>query len=65
MNPEGGILQGQSIDMMRTSTGGEEHLYQGEVECTESGSCGFSVRVIPHHEDVIVPYGHRWVPWDE
>jgi len=51
--------------MVRTSTSGEEHLYQGEVECTESGSCGFSLRVIPHHEEVIVPYEHPWVRWDE
>lgn len=65
VSPEGSILQGQSIDMIRTSTSGEEHLYQGEVECTESGSCGFSVRVIPNHEDVIVPYEHPWVRWDE
>jgi starch phosphorylase len=65
VNPEGSILQGRPIDMVRTSTSGEEHLYQGEVECTESGSCGFSLRVIPHHEEVIVPYEHSWVRWDE
>ena len=29
--------------------------FQGEIEYNESGSCGFSVSVIPHHEDVIVP----------
>jgi starch phosphorylase len=65
VNAEGVIVRGQALDMTRTSTDGEQHVYQGEVECLESGSCGFSVRVIPHHDDVIVPYEHPWVLWAE
>jgi starch phosphorylase len=65
LNAEGIIVHGKAVDMARVSSNGEENVYRGEVECGESGSCGFTVRVIPYHEDVIVPYEHPWVLWNE
>jgi starch phosphorylase len=65
VNAEGVIVRGEAVDMIRMSDNGDEQLYRGEIECNESGSCGFSVRVIPYHDDVIVPYEHPWVLWDE
>lgn len=65
VNEAGVIVQGQAVNMSHLSNDSEEHRYQGEIECLESGSRGFSVRVIPFHEDVIVPYEHPWVLWAE
>jgi len=42
-----------------------EHQYEGQLECLESGSYSFSVRVIPYHPDVRVPFEHPWLVWAE
>ena len=65
LTPEGHIGKGSHVDLaLRQSTGGD-HLYEGEVECRESGSCGFAVRVVPFHEDALLPYEMPWVRWEE
>ena len=38
---------------------------EGEVECQDSGSCGFTVRVIPLNADAILPYELPWIVWAE
>ncbi|MFN0172328.1 MAG: alpha-glucan family phosphorylase [Bryobacteraceae bacterium] len=65
LNPEGEIIRGQATDMSLQGTSGSDHVYEGEVECRESGSCGFGLRVIPFHEDAILPYELPWVVWAE
>jgi len=40
-----------------------KHHYEEQLECLESGSYGFSVRVIPYHADVRVPFEHPWLVW--
>jgi hypothetical protein len=35
------------------------------VECQDSGSCGFTVRVIPLNADAILPYELPWIVWAE
>jgi hypothetical protein len=44
---------------------GNQFQYAGQLKCVESGSCGFSVRVIPYHPDVRVPFEHPWAGWAE
>lgn len=44
---------------------GPDYTYQGEVECQDSGSCGFTVRVIPLNADAILPYELPWIVWAE
>jgi starch phosphorylase len=69
LNPNGEIVSGHAVDMRLQgtlqSTSEAEHVYEGEVDCRESGSCGFSVRVVPSHQDAIVPYEVPWVTWAE
>jgi glycogen phosphorylase len=65
LNPEGEIISGQAVDAKLKDSSGSEHVYEGEIDCRESGSCGFSVRVIPFHEDAILPYEVPWVRWEE
>jgi glycogen phosphorylase len=65
LNESGMIVNGSSSDMKHAGVLGNEHLYEGQLECLESGSYGFSVRVIPYHPDVRVPFEHPWLVWAE
>jgi starch phosphorylase len=57
------IMNGFSSDMKLAGIAENEHQYEGQLECLESGSYGFSVRVIPYHPDVRVPFEHPWLVW--
>ena len=63
VNPEGEIVKGQATDMSLCESSGEEHRYEGEIDCQASGSSGFSVRVVPFHPDAILPYELPWIRW--
>ncbi len=65
INESGMIVNGSSSDMKHAGTAENEHRYEGQLECPESGSNGFSVRVVPYHPDVRVPFEHPWVVWAE
>lgn len=66
LNAEGQISAGaQVVDLTLRESSGADHLYAGEVECGQSGSCGLSVRVVPFHEDALIPYEVAWVGWAE
>lgn len=65
LNENGAIVNGSSHDMTHAGICENGHQYEGEVECLESGSYGFSVRVIPYHPDVRVPFEHPWLVWAE
>jgi hypothetical protein len=62
LNADGAIVDGSPTEMQHVDAIGDEHHYEGELECTESGSCGFSVRVVPHPE-VRIPYEQPWIVW--
>ena len=62
---DGTLGHGSSSDMAHTGVIGSEHQDQGELECRESGSYRFSVRVVPYHPDVRVPFEHPWLVWAE
>jgi len=65
VDPNGEIIEGRTADMTVRGPSGAEYLYEGEVECSYSGSFGFAVRVVPYHEDAIVPYEIPWIRWAE
>jgi starch phosphorylase len=65
VDPEGQITRGQAVDMQLRESLGAEHLYECGIDGEESGSCGFSVRVVPFHEDAILPYEFPWIVWQE
>lgn len=63
---EGGrICNFRATDLKRVGAQDREYRYQGELECSESGNFGFSIRVIPAHPDVRIPFEHPWVVWAE
>ena len=61
----GEIVDGRAADMDLVESGGGEHVFQATIVCHESGSCGFGVRVVPHHPDAVLPYELPWVNWAE
>lgn len=65
LSPDGAIINGSPTEMQHVETNGNEHHYEGELECAESGACGFSVRVIPYHPEVRIPYEQPWIVWAE
>jgi starch phosphorylase len=65
LTAEGQIGKGSHVDLALAQSSGTDHLYEGEVECGESGSCGVAVRVVPFHEDALLPYEVPWVRWEE
>ena len=40
------------------------HLYQGNIPCNSTGLHGFSIRVIPCHEDAVIPLELPLVVWE-
>jgi starch phosphorylase len=65
LTADGQIGKGSHVDLGLRQSSGAEHVYEGEVECRESGSCGFAVRVVPFQEDAILPYELPWIRWEE
>jgi len=65
LTADGQIGKGSHVDLALRESWGSDHLYEGEVECRQSGSCGFAVRVVPFHEDALVPYELPWIRWEE
>ena len=65
LTADGQISQGSHVDLALSQSWGTEHLYEGQVECGRSGSCGFAVRVVPFHEDALLPYELPWIRWEE
>ena len=65
LSPDGEITNGSPTELQYVNTIGGEYRYEGELVCNESGSCGFGVRVIPYHPEVLIPYEQPWIVWAE
>jgi starch phosphorylase len=65
LTADGKIGTGSHVDLALRQSVGTDQLYEGEVECGQSGSCGFAVRVVPFHEDALLPYELPWIRWEE
>jgi len=59
-NPTATVLH-QSPD--QSDTGGGDYIYQGSVPATESGTYGFSVRVVPTHPCLMQAHELRLITW--
>jgi starch phosphorylase len=40
------------------------HMFAGTIKCTRSGKCGFALRVLPKHEDLVEPYEQGLITWE-
>jgi glycogen phosphorylase len=62
---DGQIGNGSPIDLTLRRSSNNDYVYEGEVECVHSGNCGLAVRVVPFHEDAILPYEFPWIRWED
>jgi len=65
LRPDGSLGHGRGITMDCRGEEGGEYLYEGTVPNRSSGLHGFSVRVVPCHEDVLVPNELPLIAWEE
>ena len=65
VDSEGKIVAGKTTPMKLVESGAGDKLYSGAVICQDSGSCGFTVRILPCHPDAILPYELPWIVWAE
>ena len=65
VDQEGQIIQGQAEEMTLTSKADNDFVYQGQIDCKDSGSRGYAIRVIAFHQDAILPYEQPWLVWQE
>jgi starch phosphorylase len=65
LGADGRIGEGSHVDLALSQHCGADYLYEGEVECAQSGSCGFAARVVPFHEEALLPYELSWIRWEE
>ncbi|MBI4651905.1 alpha-glucan family phosphorylase, partial [Candidatus Desantisbacteria bacterium] len=63
LNPEGEIENSNTIDMMLLEQKDGKYIYSGNIICDYSGQNGYSVRIIPFHEDLINPMDMGMVKW--
>ena len=59
-NPTASVLT-RNPDQSGTSDG--NYIYQGNVPATESGTYGFSVRVVPTHPCLMQAHELRLITW--
>ena len=62
--PDGTISQGAAEPMQWTAAEGEEQVYRGAIPSEVSGTHAYAVRVLPAHEDVLVPNEMTQVAWE-
>jgi starch phosphorylase len=63
LDPDRQIEEGATQEMTLANPLPGGYRYVGEVECHRSGLCGLTVRVVPRHDDALVPYEISQVAW--
>ena len=62
---DGTLREGRSVDLEWMGKDKDDHVYKGTVPSRTSGMHGYSVRVLPRHEDVLVPNELPLITWEE
>lgn len=64
LDPEGAIVDGEALNMEWAGAEGDVQIYKGILECVSGGSRGFTARVMPSHEDVLIPNELQLIRWE-
>ena len=64
LTPEATITGGHSVCMERVAAEGDLQVYRGAIPSTVSGQHAYAVRVLPSHDDVLVPNEIALVAWE-
>ncbi|MBN2211089.1 MAG: alpha-glucan family phosphorylase [Sedimentisphaerales bacterium] len=66
VDAEGQIHSGEAVAMeAKGDVRDGWHVFTGQIPCRYSGQCGFSVRVIASHPDLVDKYDSGLIRWDE
>jgi glycogen phosphorylase len=65
LRPDGDVTGGRGIRLRWTARDDGTHLYRGVLPARMSGVHGFSVRVLPRHEDVLLPNELALISWEK
>jgi glycogen phosphorylase len=57
------IINGNTVKMEVEGNKDGVHHYIGNIECTNSGLHGFTIRILPFHEDLGNPYELHLIHW--
>ncbi|MBN2002456.1 MAG: alpha-glucan family phosphorylase [Anaerolineae bacterium] len=64
VNPEGDIVKGGSVAMKVIDQMSEgRYAYQAAAACPMSGLHGYTVRVLPHHPDLVTEFLPGFIKW--
>jgi starch phosphorylase len=63
LDPSGEFVSGEAIHM--TCTGSQEGAYtfSGSISCRRSGRYGYTLRILPKHDDLVNPYELGLILW--
>ena len=65
LRPDGGLKNGHPVALQWAGFSEGEHLYRGRIVAKRAGLHGFAVRVLPYHEDLLVPNELPLITWQE
>jgi starch phosphorylase len=65
LRPDGGLRNGRGTPLAWVGCEHGEHLYRGTVAGRASGQYGYTVRVLPRNDDVLIPNELPLITWEE
>lgn len=64
VNSNGEIVDGQAISLeQKVAQGNGRFLFTGKITCDSSGLYGYTLRILPRHEDLCHPYEPNYILW--
>ena len=64
LRADGALSSGRGVPLMWTGCDGDQHIFRGAVPGRASGLHGYAVRVLPHHDDVLIPNELPLIAWE-
>jgi starch phosphorylase len=64
LRSDGALSNGHSIDLKWSGSRDGDHVYKGTISSKISGIHGYSIRILPRHEDVLVPHELPLITWE-
>jgi starch phosphorylase len=65
LNPDGTLRTGRGVALELAGHEDGHYIYRGAVPARTSGLHGYVMRVMPRHEDVLVPHELPLITWEE
>ena len=63
---DGNLSSSEAVPMEYVGAAHEDyHIFSGSIPCRRSGLCGFTIRVIPFHADLVSMYDTGLICWEQ